>query len=353
MYTVSAAFQAAIALSTVRLTELYDVVLANGTTYRYTSHDKDITWNAGSDTYTSVPGLRRGPIKYGTDGSFSDCKINLAIISGDLRANLMTNILEAAVITIKLIRWDATFAADEEITLFVGTPDVSFNTNALSLRLVSTLESLNILVPAHIYQPACNNILFDDTCGLTRATYAYSGTATGGTVDTLIDATAGAVYKASFDGGDSGNPVEIGDALVGNDGTPGDGVCINIIYLTASTGTIWYVEVTHQFVDDEVITGGGNTVTVNGTPAADTTFYEQGEIEMLTGDNAGEFRPVLSDASSVRTVMHPFPAAVANNDTYKIYPGCDGRGPTCWTVYNNRTQFRGFPHVKPVQDMVF
>ncbi len=76
----------------------------------------------------------------------------------------------------------------------------------------------------------------------------------------------GKIYKVAFDAGDSSNPVEKGDALTGDDTTPGAAICCKIVYSAAATGTIWYSECTHQFVDDEVITGGGNTVTVNGTP---------------------------------------------------------------------------------------
>ena len=353
MHVVSAAFQSAIAQGTVRMAELYDVALANGTTYRYTNHGGNITWNAAGDTYTAIP-IERRPIQYNTDGAFDECTLDLGIISGDLRAKLKSNILEAAQITIKLIRWDAAYAADEEIILFVGVPDVGFNASILNVRLLSKNDSMTIVVPRHIYQPGCNHHLFDATCGLTRANYAYAGTATGGTTTTLIDTNAGTIYKVSFDGGDSGNPVEIGDALVGNDGTPGDGVCVNIVYLTAATGTIWYVENTHQFVDDEVITGGGNTVTVNGTPAADTTYYQMGELEMLTGDNAGESRPILSVSGPTRTVFWPFPNAVSAADTYNIYPGCDGRAEeTCLAVFNNLSPWRGFPYIKPALGLLY
>jgi SPP1 family predicted phage head-tail adaptor len=76
----------------------------------------------------------------------------------------------------------------------------------------------------------------------------------------------GPVWKVAFDGADSSNPIEKGDALTGNDTTPGDALCSKIRYDSAAAGTIWYTEMTHQFVNNEVITGGGNTVTVNGTP---------------------------------------------------------------------------------------
>lgn len=88
---------------------------------------------------------------------------------------------------------------------------------------------------------------------------------------------SGVSYAVAFDTGDSGNPIEVGDTLVGNDATPGAALCIAITYDTAATGTITYVAMTHQFVNLEVITGGGNTVTVDGTPALSTDYLAVAE----------------------------------------------------------------------------
>jgi len=351
MYTVSAAFSVAIANRKVRMAELVDVELANGTTYRYMNHPKDIVWNAAGDTYSGIlPQDYRGPIRYNTDGSFDTVECKLGLIESDFRDYIKKNILEAAQITIRLIRWDAAWAADEEIILFVGQPDLSFNSKTLNICLVSKIDSLNIVVPRDIYQPGCNRYLFDDHCGLSRTDYAYSGTATGGSVTTLIDTTAGTVYHLGFDNGNSSNPIEIGDSLSGDSG--GDGLCVRIVYLTASTGYLWYVENTQQFVDDEVITGGGNTVTVSQAAAIYPSFYEQGEIEMITGDNAGEFRPVLSDSGATRTIFWPFPNAVSAGDTYKIYPGCNGTASIC-LLFGNTTKWRAFPFVPMTEEIIF
>jgi len=351
VHSVSAAYSAALANHKVRMCELVDVLLSSGITHRITNHSKDIVWNAAGDTYSALlPDEYRGPITFNTGGGFDEFEISLGNVSGDIADNIKKHILEAAKITVRLIRWDATYAADEQITLFVGVPDVSWNAKSLSLRIVSEMDCLNITVPRHCYQPGCNYYLFDTGCGLTRSDYAYAGTAADGSETTMIDPAAGTLYKVAFDGGDEDNPVEIGDALVGSDGTPGAGVCVNIVYVTAATGYIWYLECTHQFVNNEVITGGGNTVTVNGTPAEDTTLYEQGELEMLTGDNAGHCRPVLSATGGMWTVFWPFPNAIVSTDTYKLYPGCDGKASTCKYRFDNDERWRGFPYGPRVED---
>ena len=353
MHVVSAAFQSAIAQGTVRMAELYDVALANGTTYRYTNHGGNITWNAAGDIYTAIP-IERRPISGHTDGSFDTVELMVGMIEGELRDKIKKNILEAAEITIRLISWDASYAADEQIIMFVGQPDVRFNARALNIHLTSEIDSLNIVVPRDIYQPCCNRYLFDAHCGLIRSSYAYSGTATGGSATTLIDTNAGIVYKVDFDAGDSGNPIARSETITGGDNGYTAKI-IQIVYLTATTGTIWYVELSNanNFNDNEVLSGGGDSLTVNGTPAADTTFYEIGEIEMLTGDNEGECRPILSDSGSTRMVLWPFVSAIANGDTYKIYPGCDGLAATCKNKFDNKMKWRGFAYVPLTEEITF
>jgi hypothetical protein len=353
MRSVSAAFSAAIALGTVRMCELYDCERADGTHIRVTNHDKDIIWDAAGNTYTSIPSLNRGPIRFNSDGRYDECEVSLGIQGTDFLTSIHANILESAKITHKRIRWDASYAADEEYTLNIWRPDLNYNASGLSFRLLSLMDSLNIQVPAATYQEPCNHFLFDTSCGLTRASYAYTGTATAGTTTTLTDANAGTLYKVNFDAGDSGNPIAIGETITGGDNGY-TAVVVQIVYLTSTTGTIWYVELSNSnnFNDDETLTAGADTVDVNGTPAEDTSFYEQGELEMTSGNNSGESRPVLSSSGSVRTVLWPFPNAIAAADTYKIYPGCDFRPATCDARFNNKTNWRGFPYGPQLEETI-
>jgi hypothetical protein len=350
MRTVSSAFQTAIAAGGVRLCELYEAELANGTVYRYTDHDCDITWDAAGNTYTAIP-IRRGPIRFNTDGQFDEFDLTLAIRSLAVLDQIKYNILEAVKITHKRIRWDASYAADEEIVLGIWVPDVDFNASGLSLRLKSYLDSLTSQVPAHTYQEPCNNFLFDPTCGLARASYAYSSTATAGTRTTLTDANAGTLHTATFDGGDDTAPLAIGDTITGSvNGYTAE--VVQIVYLTSTTGTIWYCELSNalNFVNNEVLSSGGDSVTVQGTVSEDTSFYEQGELEITSGNNSGERRPILSSSGSVRTVLWPFPQAIGSGDGYRIYPGCDFRPATCQARFDNAGNWRGFPWIPPWEE---
>ena len=131
----------------------------------------------------------------------------------------------------------------------------------------------------------------------------------------------------------------------------GSAVCVNIVYLTATTGFIWYVEEAAPFEDDYIINGGGNSVVVDGDPAPDPTFYPQGEVKILTGDNAGERRDVIKDIGNKTTLMWPLPNNLVIGDTYLIYPGCDkSAAEACRDKFDNAKNFRGMIYMPKLEE---
>jgi hypothetical protein len=119
--SVSLSFQAALAADTLQIAEIYAITLASGEVFRYTSHDKDIVWDAGSNTYLAAMPLNRGEAGYHHTGEFDDVELVLGNIEGDLSDRAMGNALEAATLTCKRVRWDASYAADEEIAQYPGS----------------------------------------------------------------------------------------------------------------------------------------------------------------------------------------------------------------------------------------
>jgi hypothetical protein len=359
---VSAAFQAAIAADNLKLAELFEIELASGEVYRYTTHNVDLVWDAAGNTYAAAMPLSRSEATYRNTGQFDEISLYLANMDGDLANKVFSGAFDTAILTCKRIRWDAVYAADEEITVFKGPVNISYNRRVLMISCQPTIGTLNIQVPRHTWQENCNYALFETGCGLVRSAYKYSGIATGGTINQVIDNTAGSVYYVAFDGADEDNPLTVGEIINGSDGTPGAAVCISIAYKSASTGVIYYCQVTHQFVNNETITGddSGNTVRVNGTPAEDTDFYEMGEIEFTSGVNTGQRRQIYGHSGAGRSLNRAVPAIVRAGDLYDIYPGCDGTGNTCRNRFGNvmvvgsvRAEiFRGFPYIPKVEDLL-
>lgn len=352
MRSVSSAFEAAIASGTVKIAELYILELADGTMYRYTTHNQPITWDAGSNIYIPIP-LQRDAATFTTNFEVGEVAMSLSNISTDISSDVNNDILERAVLTIKRIRWDANYAADEEFTVFKGFLDVDFNRKILNWSAKSKFANLSVVIPRFLYEECCNYNVFDDFCALTRADYEYSGTATDGSRTIVIDSNRGSVYKTAFDAGDSSNPIERGETITGGDNSYTAEV-VQIVYLTASTGYVWYVELSNSnnFNDNETLTSGGDTIDVDGTPAADTTFYEQGEIEMTSGDNSGQKRQIALDSSGTATAIWPFVTAIVTGNTYNLYPGCDLKAITCGEKFGNGNIHRSFRHVPRVENTI-
>ena len=348
MLSPNANFVAAIAEDLLRIAELYIFTLSDGSIHRYTSHSQDISWNG---TYIALP-IVRGALESKINSEPEMVSIVLQNITGDFYNKVQKNILDSVEVVIKRIIWDETYAADMEIIIFRGSGDVEFNRMVLTLNCRSILDSLNIIVPKDVYQEPCNKKLFDDDCGLTRADFAYEGTATNGTDVTLIDSARGTVYKGTFD--NTTGTIVIGDTITGGNNAY-TAVVIQIIYLTATTGFIWYVELSNSanFEDDEVLANGADNVTLNGVPVADSTFYQQGELEMTSGDNNGQRRPILKDSGNTITIVWPLVNDAAGGDTYKIYPGCDKRTTTCLNKFGNINNFRGFIYIPRIEETIF
>lgn len=79
-----------------------------------------------------------------------------------------------------------------------------------------------------------------------------------------------------------------------------------------------------------------------------TDYFAEGEIEWLTGNNAGLFSKVKTHTNStgaVITLMLPLPADVQSGDTFTIIAGCRKRLiDDCKTKFNNVLNFQGEPH---------
>lgn len=335
----------------VKIAEIYDVTLANGDIFKYTSHSKDIEWNG---TYVSIP-ITRSEIAYKLNSSADDVTISIGNITGGLFNLLMSNAIDAANIVIKRVIWSEPYAADMELLLFQGTADLEFDRQILVLHCRSILDSLNIKVPKNLYQEECNNRLFDALCTLTQSDFVLAGTVTddGGDGLTLIDDTRGEALKASFDNGDETNPIELGDAINGNIGG-GNAICLAISYVTDSTGFIWYVlTIGIDFIDGEVVTGGGNTITIDGTPAEDTMFWALGEVEFTDGNNDGYRRMILSSSDGTEVMAVAFPNEILSGDNYNIYPGCDKRAKqTCREKFSNEENYKGDLYLPKIEETI-
>ncbi len=103
------------------------------------------------------------------------------------------------------------------------------------------------------------------------------------------------------------------------------------------------------------VTGAGD-FTASGLNAFAARWFEQGQIEWLSGANAGQIGQIAVHETSgalVRlSVWLPLPKAVAVGDTFTVTAGCDKHFATCKAKFGNGLNFQGFPHL-PGNDAVY
>ena len=103
-----------------------------------------------------------------------------------------------------------------------------------------------------------------------------------------------------------------------------------------------------------VTTGGGALSFIDTGLTADDAYYNGGKITWLTGDNAGLTFDVKRYVAASDTVelFEPTPYTIAVGDTANIFRGCDRTFETCRDTFDNVENFRGFPHVPGVKDLI-
>ena len=74
-------------------------------------------------------------------------------------------------------------------------------------------------------------------------------------------------------------------------------------------------------------------------------FFTGGEIQWLTGANAGLRMEIKTFLNTQVTFVLPMPNAIALGDTFHAIAGCDKSFPTCYGRFANAANFRGEPYV--------
>jgi len=217
MKTASAAVLAILANannSAIKRADLYTFTLKNGTVLRFT--DADIPLVVGGFTFNNSLVIKRSQTKQGIGVSVDSVSITIATslpVGGGLRELETGDLLQlesltgfraleasggmsilgkplihqfrnglfdgAQVLLQKLFLADWNDTSPGPVNWFEGrVADVSCGQIAVQITIKSMLELLNTQMPATLFQPSCNNTLFDTMCALSAPTYTFAGTAT-------------------------------------------------------------------------------------------------------------------------------------------------------------------------------
>ena len=165
------------------LVDLFTFVLSGGTIIRYTSADVSVTVNGA--TYLAGPVIRRGKTKLSVgiavdtlDVTIS-CNSSVTINGVGLLQFIATGGFDGAKCMLdRGYSANPTTAFVGTLTLFKGrVSDTSTSRYQAQLTISSDSELLNAMVPRNVYQPGCNNTLFDGACGVVKSSYGVVATA--------------------------------------------------------------------------------------------------------------------------------------------------------------------------------
>jgi uncharacterized phage protein (TIGR02218 family) len=81
-------------------------------------------------------------------------------------------------------------------------------------------------------------------------------------------------------------------------------------------------------------------------------YFSGGEIQWLTGANAGRRMEIKQFGNTQFTLVLPMPNNVAVGDTFNAIAGCDKTIGTCASRFNNALNFRGEPYVPGMDKML-
>ncbi len=115
--------------------------------------------------------------------------------------------------------------------------------------------------------------------------------------------------------------------------------CLNSIYDSQCT-------INNSAYTDYGYVSSATASSIVSTLSKSDSYYRQGVLEFTSGVNIGVRRTVKEYyRDGTFTFSLPLPNVPSANDSFHVYPGCDGTMSTCEYKFNNLIHFRGFPYI--------
>lgn len=163
--------------------DLYTITLIDGTVIRTTDADRALVWD-GSTFDSCTPPIRRARVRRSLGVSVDNLRLDVSpsttTIGGRTwAAAARVGAFDGAQITVTaayLSEWPTIVGVLSIFTGFVSTVEPS--SAGLSISVKSALEAFRRPVPRNVYQTTCANVLYDNSCGVSRAAQTRTGTIT-------------------------------------------------------------------------------------------------------------------------------------------------------------------------------
>lgn len=211
MIAVTPAVEAVLQSGCAWYADLFTLTLQSGLVLRYTTADIDVSWGGQtwlSRTVDGAPLIERGDITFEAGLGVDQLEINVATDPAMTVAGLAwPHALRAGLFDgaeVELVRAVGALGAGVAgvIPRFTGKVGPC---NPGRLRSTITVDSLlaylRAPVPRNVYQPSCQNTVYDAACGLDRASREVAVTVTAVAADELTLSISGGHAPAAYLGG--------------------------------------------------------------------------------------------------------------------------------------------------------
>lgn len=312
-------------LTTTTLATLWEIARLDGTTFRFTDHDQDLTF--GGNTYVSTTGFSRSAVENTSDMAVDNLDVKAFFDDSSLTENdLRAGLFDYAEIFVFLVNWRQP-DTDGRIRLRRGRlGEVSPNTNGsftAELRGMAQLLSQNII---DVYGPDCRADLGDSQCKVpidpslrANSTAYVAGDAN--TVPSFMKvATAVGTGQAVFEN-------RIYECTTAGTSAASAPTFNTTPGATTADGTaVWTAREawTRHATVASVTNNRSFALMITESRAVDG-WFEDGVLSFESGLNNGAAEMVSSwtQSGSSLTLFRSLPFNVQVGDALKIYPGCN------------------------------
>ena len=339
-------------LPTTSLCTLWKIVRTDGVIFSFTDHDQALSVDIDGDgvlIYKVSNSFNRSAISTSERLVVDEVEVVGILDSDNIKnSDLIAGRFDNADIKIAIINWQA--LGDGVLKMRRGwlgeveLKDYGFTTELLGLILAYETKIVEILAPR------CVAELADTRCGVNIEPADWQQD-TPYTAKVAKDARIGSVVQATT----FNNRRFVLTTAQGNSGYIEPTWNTTIGGTTNDDDLVWTTENAFVKFGDVSIVQSRKEFTITGITEAPDDYMEFGVLTMLSGDNSGLSREILSwheesTGDHVVTLFQPFPFDIdpSPGDLIKAIVGCIKTVDRC-KEFDNIFNFRGFPFV-PGQD---
>lgn len=168
----------------LRYSFLYKIVLPDGFVLRYTDSDTDIEYDGY--TWKAAPGISRSHVSYSANLQVDDMRItvpnvDLALMGRTRRVAAWARLRVFEGAEVEIYQYDhATVSAFLHSTWTIQGIEKASNEQVVFI-LESCIAKLDRLIPTVVFQPECNNALFDAICSVDEQLFSFGSTVSSAT----------------------------------------------------------------------------------------------------------------------------------------------------------------------------